>query len=846
MNVVVTLEHRFEQTPDGAVWTQTQYPCGFWRPYLEVFDTVRVIARVRQADSVPENWKRADGNRVVFAPVPYYVGPWQYLLKRRGVIRAVRAGLGSEDAVILRVPSQIARCLDPVLRRTHHPYAVEVVADPYDVFAPGSVKHPLSPFFRWWSPRELRRVCRNAMAASYVTRAALQRRYPCPNESVGCSDVEILEESLVAAPRQQRRDARRFRLIFVGTLAQLYKAPNILIEATALCIHQGLDVELVLVGDGKHRQELEEQARRLKVGDRIHFRGQLTAGDAVRAELDRADLFVLPSFQEGLPRAMVEAMARALPCIGSTVGGIPELLASEDLVPPGNPQILALRIREVLSDPARQARMSARNLATAQEYRQEVLHGRRVAFYQTVKDKTAEWLRRKVSMAFSPPPLAEDKAGGRKPQHGNGQMVNGKWQTAPGDLTISPPQHFATHRAPSILMVVTVPVTFDFLAPHAKYFRAKGWRVDGLANMPSDNGQGTDSALVARWRESFDRLWDIQWSRNPLKPGNMLMAPREVRELVLREGYDLVHVHTPVAAFVTRLALRKLRKTGKPRVIYTAHGFHFYQGGPRLKGAFFRRLEKWAGAWTDYLVVINREDEQAALRYGIVPRERLRYMPGIGVDMQFYNSRTISETDLAQVRRELRLGPHDRLFLMVAELIPRKRPFDLLHAFARLRQPHVYLAFAGAGPLLEDLKRLAEKLGVAEQVRFLGHRQDIPVLIQSSVAMILPSQQEGLPRSIMESLCQGIPVIASRIRGVTDLLENERGLLVPVGDVEGFAQAMGWVLDHPEESKKMARRGQQAMGVYRLEHIQELHEQLYAEALQPESGFRVVAPAMVH
>ena len=139
--------------------------------------------------------------------------------------------------------------------------------------------------------------------------AALQRRYPCPNESVGCSDVEISDASLVKAPRPERQESRRIRLITVGTLAQLYKAPHILIDATAACIRQGLDLELVLVGDGKHRPELEAQAARLGVGERIHFRGQLTAGDAVRAELDRADVFVLPSFQEGLPRTMVEAMA---------------------------------------------------------------------------------------------------------------------------------------------------------------------------------------------------------------------------------------------------------------------------------------------------------------------------------------------------------------------------------------------------------------------------------------------------------------------------------------------------------------------------------------------------------
>jgi len=394
MNVAVTLEHRFEQTPDGTVWTQTQYPHGFWEPYLEVFETVCVAARVRMVERAGPGWKRADGERVAFAPLPHFIGPWQYLRRRRHVIRAARAAVGPDDAVILRVPGQIANCIEPMLARLDRPYAVEVVADPYDVFAPGSVKHPLAPLFRWWSPRQLRRICRNASAASYVTREALQRRYPCPNESVSCSDVEISDAAMVSGPRPECREPRRFRLITVGTLAQLYKAPHVLIDAVAACLRMGLDLELVLVGDGKHRPELEAQAARLGARERIHFRGQLTAGEAVRAELDRADVFVLPSFQEGLPRALVEAMARALPCIGSSVGGIPELLPVGDLVPPGDAAALAAKIGEVVIDPARLSRMSGYNLATARQYRQGTLRGKRIAFYQYVREQTETWRRR--------------------------------------------------------------------------------------------------------------------------------------------------------------------------------------------------------------------------------------------------------------------------------------------------------------------------------------------------------------------------------------------------------------------------------------------------------------------
>ncbi|RUR76290.1 hypothetical protein PCC6912_44620 [Chlorogloeopsis fritschii PCC 6912] len=393
MDIVVTLEHRFDRTPDGAVWTQTAFAHQFWKRYLEVFDRVRVVARVREVPLIPVGSKRADGERVSFAAVPYYVGPWQYLQRSRQVKRAAQNAVGMNDAVILRVGSTIANCVQPLLDKTGHPYAVEVVADPYDVFASGSIKHPLRPLFRWFFPRQLQHQCARACAAAYVTKQALQQRYPCANYSVGISDVELPDWAIASQPRPQIQEVRTWNLIFVGTLAQLYKAPDVLIDAVAICVREGLDIKLTLIGDGKHRTELEAQVRALGLGKRVSFLGVLPAGDAVRHQLDRADLFILPSHQEGLPRAMVEAMGRSLPVIGSTVGGIPELLPPEDMVPPGDATALARKIQEVLTNPERMALMSARNLEKAKEYTDEILHEKRIAFYQYVREQTELWLR---------------------------------------------------------------------------------------------------------------------------------------------------------------------------------------------------------------------------------------------------------------------------------------------------------------------------------------------------------------------------------------------------------------------------------------------------------------------
>ena len=378
---------------------------------------------------------------------------------------------------------------------------------------------------------------------------------------------------------------------------------------------------------------------------------------------------------------------------------------------------------------------------------------------------------------------------------------------------------------PSVLMVSTVADTLcGFLLPFAEHFRGRGFRVDAMAR-----GVAGCLECVA----AFDHVWEVAWSRNPLDPRNLWAAQRRVCDVVSSQGYDLVHVHTPVAGFVARLALRGMRRSGRPQVIYTAHGFHFYRGGPRMRCAAFYALERLAGRWTDYLVVINREDEEAARQ--LLPPCRVRYMPGIGVDLDRYGPDIVTEKDVARVRRELELGPTDRLFLMIAEFVPGKRHRDALAAFARLGRRDVWLALAGTGPLMEETRRLAGRLGVADRVRFLGVRRDIPALVRASVAVLLPSQREGLPRSVMESMSLGVPVIGSRIRGTADLLEGGCGLLVPMGDTAALAEALTQVLDHPDESRAMARRGRARIAGYDLRRIIRLHEVLYDEALgRPE------------
>lgn len=411
VDLTVALEARFTVTPDGRVWTGFGMGRKFWARYLDVFDRVHIVARQVQVGGVPQtDWMQVNSDRVLLHPVPDYLGPFQYLLRQPAIRHSMSAAAQREGAVILRVGSQVGACLEGYLRRQGRPYALEVLGDPYDVFAPGAVRHPLRPLFRFWFSRQLRMQCERAVAVAYVTQDALQRRYPARGMNVGVSDVRLQEacalaqsdhgispaeqDSVSIAPcaRKSRPDGP-YTLVFIGSLAQMYKGPDVLVDSIAHCVSRGLDVSVILIGEGKCRPKLEALVARRGLHERVRFAGQVPAGQPVYRMLDSADLFVLPSRTEGLPRAMIEAMARALPCIGSTAGGIPELLPPEDMVPPGNVMALAAKIEEVLRDPRRLERMSTRNLEKARGYREDLLHGRRQEFYRYVRDVTENWNR---------------------------------------------------------------------------------------------------------------------------------------------------------------------------------------------------------------------------------------------------------------------------------------------------------------------------------------------------------------------------------------------------------------------------------------------------------------------
>jgi glycosyltransferase involved in cell wall biosynthesis len=419
MKLVVALDFRFVRTPDNRVWTHTNHGRSFWDRYLRVFDGVKIVARAQRQHPVEETLHRVDGPGVEFVEVPYYLGPWRYLGVRRQLRKLVCSAATAGDAVLGRVPSRLGTDLIDQVWSSGRPYGLEVIGDPHESLAPGAAKHILRPFFRYSLTRSLKQQCARAAAVSYVTAFSLQKRYP-PGDldlSFAVSDAEMQTQYFESPPRvfttyysstdleaddyalepKAYRSPVRPRLIFVGSLAQMYKAPDVLIRAMSLLRKNGFPVELSIIGDGKHRPELEHLAKSLSLDEIVTFMGELPAGTPVRRELDAATLMVLPSRTEGLPRVLIEAMARGLPCVATSVGGIPELLDAEDLVPADDVQALARKLAEILSSVFRLEKMSARNLQKAQEFRPELLEKKRTEFYRFLRDLTEDWISARSS-----------------------------------------------------------------------------------------------------------------------------------------------------------------------------------------------------------------------------------------------------------------------------------------------------------------------------------------------------------------------------------------------------------------------------------------------------------------
>lgn len=300
----------------------------------------------------------------------------------------------------------------------------------------------------------------------------------------------------------------------------------------------------------------------------------------------------------------------------------------------------------------------------------------------------------------------------------------------------------------------------EFHIPHLKMFKSLGWETSVAAKNDYENPIDCNIPFC-------DHYYDIQFERFPLKVGN-IRAYKQLKDIIDEKHFDIIHCHTPVGAMISRLAAISVRKRGT-KVIYTAHGFHFFKGAPLLNWIIYFPVEWLCSFMTDTLITINQEDYQFATKY--MHACSVKYIPGVGIDLSKFRTYDI---DIVSKRNSLAI-PNDKIWVLsVGELIPRKNHICLIKAISEI--PDVYLTIAGHGVLKKELENLIHELGLSQRVKLLGYRSDIHELCEVSDLFVFPSLQEGLPVALMEAMACSKAVVCSRIRGCTDLVDTQGGV----------------------------------------------------------------------
>ena len=328
---------RLHRNPDGVVQAlDVSSAAVAWDVYVDRLGSVELAARV----GPPDPAACLPVGRIGVRPMPFYSGPRQLLRRLPRVLGAVRAATSGTSLCLFRLPGTVSLIGAAWCRLQGRRYVVEVIGDPASVLRSG-VLGPVGSLLATACARLMRWVVAGADAGHYVTERTLQALYPIAPGAVehSYSNVNLTEEDFTPGPRTDPRPVRR--LIAVGTHDQLYKGHDDLIRAVALLAGLGFDVQLGLVGDGRHHDVLRQLARTVGVQDRVTFHGRVNVRADLRRLLDEADLFCMPSRTEGLPRALVEAMARGVPAVGTTAGGIPELIEPRFCTRPSDPGALA-------------------------------------------------------------------------------------------------------------------------------------------------------------------------------------------------------------------------------------------------------------------------------------------------------------------------------------------------------------------------------------------------------------------------------------------------------------------------------------------------------------------------
>lgn len=352
------------------------------------------------------------------------------------------------------------------------------------------------------------------------------------------------------------------------------------------------------------------------------------------------------------------------------------------------------------------------------------------------------------------------------------------------------------------LIVTTIQSTIEaFLVPHIKFLEQNGYEVVIATNIFKEISKDLKN----------NRYFNLPFSRNPLSKQNF-KAMVVLKKIMRDEKFDMIYVHTPIAAFISRYVAMKEKQKN---VIYMAHGFHFFKGAPLINWLIYYPLEFVASKWTDKLITINQEDYEAAKKFKLKKNGKVYKVDGIGVDITKY-----SFGDREKIRKELSIAEDEKVLLMIGELNKNKNQVQLLNILENLKNKgkNVRGIFVGVGNQEKKLKDIVKTKGL--KVDFLGYRKDIADIIASCDILCSMSYREGLPRNLMEGMCQGKPLLVTNIRGNRDIVVNgESGYIIELNEVEEASEKTITLLENNDIYNKMSKNAVDFVKKYSIEKV---------------------------
>lgn len=323
------------------------------------------------------------------------------------------------------------------------------------------------------------------------------------------------------------------------------------------------------------------------------------------------------------------------------------------------------------------------------------------------------------------------------------------------------------------------------------------------------------------------KLYDSHTYRSITAFRDNKIAYDNLNKVLKENDIEVIHCNTPVGGMMGRFCGKKYKVK---KIIYTAHGFHFYEGAP----LFNRTILKWAemimARWTDAIITMNQEDFAAAQKFKLRKGGKVYFVHGVGITLKDFEGLS----HLRQEKRaELGLGEEDIALISMGDLVLRKNYSVAIRAIAKANNPHLQYFICGKGPELENLQNLAKELGVESQIHFLGFRTDVKELLQAADVFLFSTLQEGLPRSMMEAMASGLPCVASKIRGNVDLIQDGvGGYLCPATDADAFAEAITKVAEDAALRETMRNNNLETIKGYDVSVIEQEIRKIYADVLK--------------